>query len=324
MSKESYKKAIVLTGGSIKGAFQAGALAEVLKTFQPDVIYGVSIGALNGIFIVDRNGRDLAKPLEKVGEELISFWETHIRSFKDVGRKRGILELACQILRNNFQGLLDMTKYQNLVRKTFDIQSIAQSNIDYGCGYVNLNSGEYAQNHKLGKELENKSQFIDYVIASGITPIIYPTAYINNMPLVDGGTRHVAPFSDLNEYYPNIEEIVCISCHPPKLNPEPQNFDPKKVGDLASRTMEIAVNEIVNSDIKTRELINIIINIFEEELKIELPESFPYRKKVSMWVIEPEKELEINLEHFCTKDIIRLINQGRERAKEIMSQAPTI
>ena len=55
------KKAFVLSGGSIKGAFQAGALADLLtsKTFTPDAIYGTSVGSLNGAFIADRAGRFL-------------------------------------------------------------------------------------------------------------------------------------------------------------------------------------------------------------------------------------------------------------------------
>ena len=40
------KTALVLSGGSVKGAFQAGAIRAVLETKQPDYIYGISVGAL--------------------------------------------------------------------------------------------------------------------------------------------------------------------------------------------------------------------------------------------------------------------------------------
>jgi predicted acylesterase/phospholipase RssA len=43
------KKALVLSGGSVKGAFQAGALKAVFETgYAPEIITGISVGSLNG------------------------------------------------------------------------------------------------------------------------------------------------------------------------------------------------------------------------------------------------------------------------------------
>lgn len=52
-------KAFVLSGGSIKGAFQAGVITDLLTSgsFMPDAIYGTSVGSLNGAFLADRAGR---------------------------------------------------------------------------------------------------------------------------------------------------------------------------------------------------------------------------------------------------------------------------
>ena len=52
------KRALVLSGGSIKGAFQAGAIQQVLNEgFQPDIIHGISVGSLNGSFLVNETGK---------------------------------------------------------------------------------------------------------------------------------------------------------------------------------------------------------------------------------------------------------------------------
>lgn len=73
------KKAFVLSGGSIKGAFQADALADLLtsKTFIPDAIYGTSVGSLNGALIADRAGRYVNAGNEvdwvSIGNELQNF-----------------------------------------------------------------------------------------------------------------------------------------------------------------------------------------------------------------------------------------------------------
>ncbi len=50
-------KVLVLGGGSLKGAWQVGAIQAVLETgFEPDMIYGISAGALNASFMVNEAG----------------------------------------------------------------------------------------------------------------------------------------------------------------------------------------------------------------------------------------------------------------------------
>jgi predicted acylesterase/phospholipase RssA len=45
------KKALVLSGGGMFGAWQAGAWRVLAKRFQPDLIVGASVGSLNGYAI---------------------------------------------------------------------------------------------------------------------------------------------------------------------------------------------------------------------------------------------------------------------------------
>lgn len=44
-------RALVLSGGGLFGAWQAGAWSEAAKSFSPDLIVGCSVGALNGYAI---------------------------------------------------------------------------------------------------------------------------------------------------------------------------------------------------------------------------------------------------------------------------------
>lgn len=57
-------KALVLSGGGLFGAWQAGAWSVLAERFEPDLIVGASIGALNGYLIASG-----ATP-----EELIEVW----------------------------------------------------------------------------------------------------------------------------------------------------------------------------------------------------------------------------------------------------------
>jgi NTE family protein len=45
------KKALVLSGGGMFGAWQAGAWSVLAKNFQPDLVVGASVGSLNGYAI---------------------------------------------------------------------------------------------------------------------------------------------------------------------------------------------------------------------------------------------------------------------------------
>ena len=49
--KSAAKRALVLSGGGMFGAWQAGAWSVLAKTFQPDVVVGASVGSLNGYAI---------------------------------------------------------------------------------------------------------------------------------------------------------------------------------------------------------------------------------------------------------------------------------
>ena len=69
------KRALVLSGGSIKGSFQAGAVAELLESgFVPDAIYGTSVGSLNGSFLTERAGRLARQETTPEGREAWQAW----------------------------------------------------------------------------------------------------------------------------------------------------------------------------------------------------------------------------------------------------------
>ncbi len=112
------KKALVLSGGSIKGAFQAGAIQQVLEEgFEPDIIHGVSVGALNGGFMVNETGKrnnDFVWP--DIGNELVNFWKGKVRRPSDLIKRKSKLTLGANIVTNRFKGIVSTSPLQNLVR----------------------------------------------------------------------------------------------------------------------------------------------------------------------------------------------------------------
>ena len=58
------KTALVLSGGGVAGAIEAGAMHEVLKTIKPDFVVGSSVGAINGALYCSGNSTN----------DLINIW----------------------------------------------------------------------------------------------------------------------------------------------------------------------------------------------------------------------------------------------------------
>ncbi len=301
------KQALVLSGGSVKGSFQAGAIAEVLNTgFRPQAIYGTSAGSLNGGFLVERFGR---KPgiredeWPRVGEELAAFWQEKITSFKVIGRRRNFIELGLALLFNTFDGLLDTRKLHTLVHETLRREYLHTSPIRLSVCSVDIDSGKavYAD----AKHID----ILEFIIASTAIPIAMPVKTIGGVPFVDGGIREVAPLKQAIEE--GAEEIVVIACQPQNMSSiavERGNAE-----KLAGRLMDIVTNELLNNDIRRCEAINQLVP--EDGRKVSRG-ALKGKRFIRLQVIRPEKELDIELQKFTSADIRRLIALGRQVAKE--------
>jgi len=74
-------KALVLSGGGLFGAWQAGAWSVLSEQFEPDLVVGASVGSLNGYAIA----------CGASCEELCGMWRE--REFRDFGRLHQNLQL---------------------------------------------------------------------------------------------------------------------------------------------------------------------------------------------------------------------------------------
>ena len=84
-------KILVLAGGSVKGAFQAGVMKAMMERgYQPDAVYGVSVGSLNAAYFVNQLGMQALTggPISftDASQDLWDFWETRITSPKSLSK----------------------------------------------------------------------------------------------------------------------------------------------------------------------------------------------------------------------------------------------
>ena len=241
-------KALVLGGGSIKGAFQAGAIAGVLeKGHTFDAIYGVSVGALNGAWVTARVGKARAEGFEpdwkQVGRELVQLWKAKINRPDSLGDIYDIATLAGSVRWSKWKGLMNINKLAQIMQDEVKGEWVKKSGIDLHVGCTDVHSGEYVESTLP----LHRQEFLQYIFASAVTPIVMPTVDIGGRVLTDGGLRHIVPVAEAIR--DGHDEIIAIAC---QQAPEDIRFDKISVGSLPNmifRAFDIMSSAVVEADL---------------------------------------------------------------------------
>ena len=285
---------LVLAGGSVKGAFQAGVMKAMMERgYQPDAVYGVSAGSLNAAYFVNQLGLQAitGEPISftQASQDLWDFWETRIVSPESLSKPFNIFQLGLSALRKKFKGLVDTKPLRNLLTEVLSIRNLHASPIDLKIGAVNIMDGTmyYVDS--------SEEYFLDYLMASSAVPILMPVVKIHGetrRSFLDGGLRDVAPIKKAVD--DGASHIVCISCHMESI--EGGHFDSGDLLALVDRVMDIAVNEILNADIKEVMISNTTIDIQS---------------------VRPPQPLTIDIQNFNKMDIRRMLELGYQVGQDI-------
>ena len=299
------KRALVLSGGSIKGAFQTGAIQQVLNEgFEPDIIHGISVGSLNGSFLVNETGKQNNNyDWKTIGNTLVDFWLKNINQSSDLVKKKGFFKLTKELLFNRFNGIISNEPLQQLVHRILSIENLRKSKIEFTAGAVDMITGKL-------KSFEQSNPFlIDGIIASTTIPVMMPISHIGGIPYYDGGLRDVAPLKSVIEK--GAEEIVIILCQSEQLTQK--NFNTGKLMHLVSRIMDIVVNETVDNDIARMQDINCQVPKKSNIIKRGIHSG---KKRIQFKIIRPAKELVVKIDKFNKEDVEGMIEQGRTIAEQ--------
>jgi len=300
-------RALVLGGGSLKGAWQVGVIHAILDTgFRPEMIYGISAGALNGSFMVNEAGKQY---LEKgkinwdlVNKKLLQFWLENITQPSDIGVLKSKFSLGIDTILSRFDGLINTDPLHEKLKKYLDVTTMRKSPIKLKVGAVNINTGEMHYTDPL------EQHFLDYLRASSSLPLIMPAIQIggdHRQAYMDGGLREVVPIRKAIEDGAN--EIYCVATHP--KNKSLEHFNYRSFFSLIERIKDITVNQFENSDIEWAE------NYAKNYGSIG---PFSLTKKIKLTVIRPKEPLNIELTNFTTNDIKEIIKQGYENGYEAL------
>ena len=301
-------KALVLGGGSLKGAFQVGAVMALFESgFVPDQLYGISVGSLNATFIANEAARQQAETgevnWEKVGKYLIEFWIRNITKPSDVAVIRSRFRMGYNTIMSRFDGLLDNSPIKNLIRTHVNLDAIKKGPVKLKVGAVDIIEGDmcYAD--------VNDPNFLDYVYASSSLPFLMPAVQIggdHRRAFLDGGMREVAPLRVAIE--DGATEIACVACHAKKIYNEKFNY--RNLLNLMDRVKDITVNQLVNNDIAWAER-------FAERENSK-------GHHLNLTIVRPTEPLYLNMMKFTSEDIGRMIVQGYQAGTDMLKSKNAI
>jgi NTE family protein len=229
------KLALVLSGGGARGAFQAGALVELLEYFERrqkrvNVLAGTSVGALNGMCIAQEPSLTAAREeIERQWKNVSNDTVYSIRGWEIFGL---ILKFATTPMHRwtslpGPQSLFDNTPlYKRFIQDYFKPEMIwkRQNVDDFLVSLCSLNTGEaYLKSITVERDVQKARE---YIMASTITTVAYPPVQtivedstlppsLGRLPqyYADGGISNKTPLKHILKAG-NISELYVVNTYP--------------------------------------------------------------------------------------------------------------
>lgn len=308
MAEQDRKKALVLSGGGAKGAFQVGALEQFYERgYEFDILSGVSVGALNGAMVATRQFN-----------ELKNLWKTIHAG--DVLRSRSLGEVIQQYIlyklgiSNAPRGIHNLEPLRRMLSNFLYGREIQ---IPFHFGFVALESGHYvkATIRREGHRIDEDD--ILRILASSAIPFQFEPVDFYDQTLVDGGIRNVSPIAQVLPYAP--DEIVIIPTNP--LDGRQEEKQVNDILEIGKRAIDVMLDEIFIEDIQRFVQINRLAGQASQHgITLKKPDNTPY-KFINACIIAPHKTLGDSLNF--DQDILEYrYEKGRERAREVLNNYP--
>ncbi|MCP3873253.1 MAG: patatin-like phospholipase family protein [Desulfobacteraceae bacterium] len=195
------KKALILSGGGSRGSFQIGVWKYLVERhWEPDIICGTSIGAVNAAGI--GSGLDI-DTLEKI-------WSTHNR--RKMYKLNLLPFLAYFLSGKAVKPLLDTRPLQAMISKHLDFKALRKTQTKIVISAVNMHTASpcFFDNQKIA---------LEHVLASSAMPLLFPWHKIDGIPHWDGGVMANVPLLPALDF--GATEIIVVHLSPIGHTPQP-------------------------------------------------------------------------------------------------------
>ncbi len=225
------KRALVLSGGGLKGAFQAGAVYHLIVHRRCDFreFAGVSVGSLNSVILAQsprkENPEASLKNLTERAEKMVTVWQD-IRSRKQILKPRWpgwVWALAARYGIFGVESLNTFDPLMHLIQTNVDVDALAERGRPVRVGSVSLWDGTYQE---IGPNAtfpnHDRKYFLKYVYASALIPIV------GQMPRIQQSDEDTDPKQWIQFGDGGILNNTPIfnyfrKCLPPEGKPQPQD-----------------------------------------------------------------------------------------------------
>lgn len=234
--------ALVLAGGGAKGAYQAEIASRICEHKDIDVITGVSAGALNGAVLA-----------QGVPPQIRNLWR-HTRR-EDVWSGGHSPARYIRMAIGSALGLYTADPLIERLKKEFDPNSVE---IPFEAGAVSLEDGRYIPYSIDPDKRYNEAQVKKarkFVAASSAVPVAVEPIEVGGDTLTDGGIRNIAPVADAIDYDPD-RIIAIFNSQISQGAAVDSTGKPNHVFNVATKALQILLNETVRSDVMAARRVN--------------------------------------------------------------------
>ncbi len=280
-------KALVLSGGSSKSAFQVGALSYIIGELgvSYDIFCGVSAGSINASFL-----SMFPYGQEKMSISLLSNLWSKLDNSSIYKRWFPFGKLHV-LWKHSF---FDSSPLHNLIKKEISQDKILQANKQVSVGTVSLSSGKYTYFD------QNSEHFIDAVIASSSFPGIFSPVRFLNQLWIDGGIKTMSPIQRAIDLGATEIDIIVTYPHT-RIN---KFFHKPNIINILKRAFDLATDKISDNDLKFADFHNTIALA-----------NLSNKKYVKINVLRPEFNLLEDLLDFSPNKIQEMMEKGYNYAK---------
>lgn len=272
-------KALVLSGGGAKGAYQVGALRYLLSELQNtyDILCGVSVGAINCAFVAQfESGKE-----QEAGQNLSDLWSN--LNTESIYTRWFPFGKFHSLWRSSFY---DSSPLHRLIKSNISLEKVREVGKKVSVGAVSLNAGKYTifnQDH---------DHFLEAVLASASFPGMLTPVEIDGQLWTDGGVKEISPIKTAIDLGATEIDIIVTS---PEVRTRKFIEHPTTV-DILKRTIDLSTDKIMSNDIEKLLMYN----------KLAMAGLLD-RKFINMNIIRPD--------HNLTED---LLDFNPDKLKEMM------
>ncbi len=171
---------LILTGGANWGAVQVGAVGALFERgFRPELIVGVSVGAINGAYLASR-------PSPEGVDALVKLWEKADTRRIFGSRFARIRELAAVLVHDS---AFSNRALRSFLGQSLPVRRFEETTIPLAVVASDLASGT--------SRLLSSGDLLEAVLASAAIPGLFPPVEIDGERLVDGAIADPLPIAAL-------------------------------------------------------------------------------------------------------------------------------